>query len=319
MDPLIFCSYYLHWWFCSSDLLATVLPPATPGACGSLSSAQLAPVWSAAAAPPLPRPAPSSLFQSGAGAERPAGRFPQERAVSASLHPHELCLLPEAISGISGSLQSPWPRLGCLSGEGAQTGQRLRQGLVQHGVLFWLCVCLRHGHWKLCLHISEQKRMMKGGGVRTANLFRSESVQQRGRKGHRRRKKWVSPPQRQRSKLGKLHTQKIKRITLTNHHPSDSLHFLSIKGQPISPVSCSPHHKAMPVNPPPSPFTQCTMHPTDLTLLLSDEWEATVNIHENHKNWEKCPLNFSLSGVPSLRRSWTSQWQIAVFSPRRTT
>lgn len=318
MDPLISCSYYLQWWFCSSDLLATALPPATPGACSSLSSAQLAPVWSATAAPPLPRPAPSSLFQSGAGAERPAGPFPQERAASASLHPHEPCLLPGEISGISGSLQSPWPRLGCLNGEGVQTGQRSRQGGVRHGVLLWLCVCLRRGHWKLCLHISEQTRMMKEGGVRTANL-RSESVHQRGENTgeeksgsvhHRDREaSWENCTHRKSRESRWLITASLTHCT--SWASKGSLSLQSAAAHITKPCQSPPH---------PSPFTQCTMHPTDLTLLLSDEWEATVNIHENHKNWEKCsPLTFSLSGVPSLRQSWTSQWQIAVFSPWRTT
>lgn len=44
---------------------------------------------------------------------------------------------------------------------------------------------------------------------------------------------------------------------LTNHRLPDSLHFLSIKGQPISLVSVNPHHKAMPANPPTHKASNC--------------------------------------------------------------
>lgn len=258
MDPFILCCSYLHWWPCSSDRLGTVLPPATPGACSSLSSVRLPPVWSAAAAPPLPRPAPSSLFQSGAGAERPAWPLPQERAASASLLPHQLCLLPGEGFGTSVAPQSPWTSWpGRLGGKGAETGQRSRQGGVRHGVLLWLCVYLRHSQWRRWLLLSEQRRMMKEGGVRTGNLCRSEAVQQWGGKGHRQRKKWVSLPQRLRSKLGKVHTHRKSResrwlITACLTHCTS----WASKGS-LSLQSAAAHNTEPCQQPP-----LCTMHPT---------------------------------------------------------
>lgn len=87
-------------------------------------------------------------------------------------------------------------------------------------------------------------------------------------------------------------THKIERITLTNHRLPDWLHFLSIKGQPISSVAACITKPCLP--PPNAQWTSCSQNThstnllplfqiediwTNLTFLMTNNWEATANIH----------------------------------------
>lgn len=227
-------SSYLLWWPGSSERLDSVLPSATPGGCGSLRSVPLPPACCAAAAPPLPPcppPAPSSLSQPGAAAERTAWRPRRERAASSSRRPPRPAPLPGEEPGASGSPRSPWT---------SRTGRGRRQGGLPRAAALWLCVCLRRGRWRRWPRVSERWRKMREGGVLTGtgcgavegqtsvSLLKAAEWQQMVNGAH-------------------THRQKIKTITLSNRRRRpDSVHFLSIKGQPISAASCSAHLKAMP-------------------------------------------------------------------------